>query len=277
MEELEFYRQQSVITDPGEVAGLPTDPADLATLVGGVLIHRDWAWKFGVDLPEPRRAEAELRYVKAMLSHLGSLEPRPPAERLAVTCRDFAVLLVALLRAVGVPARARAGFAGYFVPGFYDDHWVVETWSADRGWYLLDAQVASAPPGAYGTGDLDPLDIPRDAFLVAGQAWMECRAGQRDPQTVGTSAADLTGFWEIQGNVIRDLAALTGTEVLPWDNWGLIPTHYDNLPAEDVALLDTVAPVSAAGGPLLVARETLALDARLEPPPFMVEPAQPAI
>src|SRR4051812_28863345 len=189
MEELEFYRRQNAITDPGRpLPGLPADPGTLARIVGGVLVHRDWA-------PHAvRREDADLRFVSAMLDRLGSLDERASERRLAVTCRDFTVLLVALLRAAGVPARARAGVAGYFTDGFFDDHWVVETWAAGRGWHLVDAQVASGEPGAYGTGDLDPLDVPRDAFLVGGQAWTECRSGVRDPRTVGTGAAGLTGL-----------------------------------------------------------------------------------
>jgi hypothetical protein len=246
---------------------LPADPAALARIAGGVLVHRDWTWRFGFTLPEERRAEADTRFVGAMLDRLGSLDERPPERRLAVTCRDFAVLLVALLRAAGVPARARAGFAGYFTAGFFDDHWVTEVWQEGRGWYLVDAQVASAEPGTFGTGDLDPLDVPRDAFLVGGQAWQECRSGARDPATVGTSAAGLTGLWEVQGNVVRDLAALAGTEVLPWDGWGLIPVHYDELPPADVALLDAVAAVSAAGARPDAARAAAGLDPRLPVPP----------
>ncbi|WP_433199637.1 transglutaminase-like domain-containing protein [Dactylosporangium sp. CS-047395] len=274
MDELEFYTRQTAITDPGRQTGLPADPAELAKIVGGVLIHRDWAWQFGVGVTEQRRREeANIRFVGAMLARLGSLDARPPAERLAVTCRDFAVLLVSLLRAVGVPARARAGFAGYFTPGFHDDHWVTEAWSDTRGWYLIDAQVAGEPRDTYGTGDLNPLDVPRDQFLVAGQAWSECRAGHRDPETVGISSANLTGLWEVQGNVLRDLAALSGVEALPWDNWGLIPVHYDKLPASDLALLDTVAAVSAAGGPLEAAWKATALDPRLPAPDELRGPA----
>ncbi|WP_432967561.1 transglutaminase-like domain-containing protein [Dactylosporangium sp. CA-233914] len=267
MDDLEFYRTQSPVTDPGRPLDLPADPGTLAKVVGGVLVHRDWAATFGVDLPEHRRDEADIRFVAAMLERLGSLDERPPSARLAVTCRDFVVLLVALLRACGIPARARAGFAGYFVDGFNDDHWVAEVWQDGRGWYLLDAQVAGGPPGIYDTGDLDPLDVPRDGFLVGGQAWQECRTGRRDPATVGVRSAGLSGLWEAQGNVVRDLAALAGAEVLPWDSWGIIPAHYDELPEPDRALLDRVATVSTAGGPLRAAREALGWDPRLAVPP----------
>ena len=275
MDELDCYRRHSRLTDPGSQRqlfnALPADVAAIANVVGGVLIHRDWTWRFGFTLPEQRREEANTRYVETILTHLGTLDERRPEDRFAGTCRDFAVLLCAMLREAGIPARARAGFAGYFTVGFFDDHWVVEVWNADRGWQLVDAQVASAPKGTYTDADIDPLDVPRDAFLVGGQAWLECRTGSRDLNSIGTSAAGLTGLWEVQGSVVRDLAALNQVETLPWDEWGLIPIHYDQLDPADVTLLDDVAVVSAAGGPPRQAADAYRSDPRLPVPAALTD------
>jgi Transglutaminase-like superfamily len=154
MDELGYYRLHSPLSDPGAQRrlfdGLSSDVGAMAKVVGGVLVHRDHAWRFGFSLPQERRAEANTRYVEAILDHLGTLDERRPQDRFAGTCRDFTVLLCAMLREAGVPARARAGFAGYFTEGFFDDHWVVEVWDDGRGWRLVDAQVASAPEGTYG-------------------------------------------------------------------------------------------------------------------------------
>jgi Transglutaminase-like superfamily len=274
MDDFGYYRSHSRITEPGAgrylLTSLPADPAALATLIGGVLVHRDEAWRFGFTLPERRRDEANTRYVEAILAHLGTLDERRPEQRFAGTCRDFAVLLCALLREAGVPARPRGGFARYLADGFFDDHWVVEAWNDDRGWYLVDAQVASAPKGTY-TDVVDPLDVPRDAFLVGGQAWQECRDGRRALDRIGTSAAGLTGLWEVQGNLVRDLANLNRVETLPWDDWGLIPVHYDHLQSADIDLLDKVAVVSAAGGPLRQATDAYLSDPRLPAPTSLTD------
>jgi Transglutaminase-like superfamily len=279
MDELDYYRYHSRITDPGAnqhlFSGLPTDAAAMAEVIGGVLVHRDHTWRFGFTLPEQRREEANTRYVATILTNLGTLDERRPEDRFAGTCRDFAVLLCAMLRHAGIPARARAGFAGYFTDGFFDDHWVVEVWDDDRGWHLIDAQVASAPKGTYTDADVDPLDVPRDAFLVGGQAWQECRAGSRELDRIGTSAAGLTGMWEVQGNVVRDLASLNRVETLPWDNWGLIPVHYDQLEPPDIDLLDRVAAVSAAGGPLRRATDAYRSDPRLPAPASLARGGPP--
>lgn len=274
MDEQEFYRQHSPLTDPGEhqarLRGLPTDVAELAAIVRGVVVHRDeTSWLHGFELPAERRDEANTRWARVILDHLGDLRERPAPQRFAGTCRDFSILLCALLRESGTPARSRAGFAGYFTTDFFDDHWVVEYWSDRHGWRLADAQLAGGAAEAY-RADVDPLDVPRDAFLVGGAAWRDCRRGDRDPASFGVFSAGLTGMWEVQGNVLRDLAALAKVETLPWDNWGLIEPHFDTLGDDDRALLDGAAAVSAAGGPSHAAAALLDSDDRLRPPTTLV-------
>ncbi|MET9525897.1 transglutaminase domain-containing protein [Streptomyces coeruleorubidus] len=51
------------------------------------------------------------------------------------TCRHFATLACAILRARGVAARARCGFGTYFVEGRGLDHWITEYWhTAEARW-----------------------------------------------------------------------------------------------------------------------------------------------
>lgn len=274
---MDFYLRHSALTDPGPYKsmfdGLPADVAALSTIIRGVLVHRDETeWLFGFALPAERRDEANIRYASAILERLGSLDERPAEQRFAGTCRDFALLLCAMLRSTGVPARLRAGFGGYFTPGFFDDHWVVEYWTDGQGWRLADAQVGGLAREPYRIS-FDPADVPRDGFVVGGRAWLDCRAGLRDPAHFGVSVANLTGMWEVQGNVVRDLAALNRVETLPWDDWGLIPRHYDTITDDDKALLDRAARLSADGGPLDEARELYASDDRLHVSPAVGVPA----
>ncbi len=254
MDERAYYVQHSVCTDPGDraglLAGLPMDIPLLSEIVRGVVVHRDeTSWRFGFPLGVEHLDDAKTRYVRDILDRLGDLGPRPAEDRFAGTCRDFSILLCAMLRTGGVPARLRCGFGGYFMAGFFDDHWVVEYWVDGYGWRLADAQVAGAAREAYGVG-FDPADVPRDQFLVAGSAWLACRSGERDPATFGVSSAGLSGMVEIQGNVVRDLAALNRVEVLPWDNWGIIERPFPELTESELALLDRVATIGGYGGPL---------------------------
>jgi len=49
----------------------------------------------------------------------------------------------------------------------------------------------------------------------------------------------------VRCNVVRDLAALGGVEVLPWDAWGLAAKDEPEVTADDLALLDAVAAATA--------------------------------
>ena len=145
---------------------------------------------YGLELPDERRGESQIRRVELMLRTLLARDERrlsaarPVGERLVVVCRHFTVLLVTMLRAKGVPARARCGFAAYFFPGRYEDHWVCEYWNSGRRQSILvDAQIDAFQKDMF-KPQFDLLDVPRDQFLVAGEAWARCRAGEADPQTI---------------------------------------------------------------------------------------------
>ncbi|MCX5600736.1 transglutaminase domain-containing protein [Streptomyces phaeochromogenes] len=255
MDSNDFHLKQSPYSDPGAVpADLPADPRELAALVRNLLIHREEGGHFGYAMPEERRREdAEARYVSEILrilrerSRAPLTEHRELGERFAGTCRDFALLMCAFLRATGTPARVRCGFATYFEDGSspvtHGDHWVTEYRLPDGSWRLADAQVAD---GAHDV-PFDPLDVPRDQFLVAGAAWRACRAGDADPDAFGIPlpTGTLQGLWFVRGNVVRDLAALGGVEVLPWDAWGLAAKGEPEVTADDLALLDAVAAATA--------------------------------
>lgn len=256
--ELDFYRQQTEITDPGDLAGwyadIPDDVAELITLIQNVAMHRDGAlWRFGVMLSDRRYAEGETREVREILALLGGFAERPPEDRFGATCRDFCVLLVSMLRHRGVPARVRGGFGNYNwifgAPRLFDDHWVVEYWTAEHGWRLADAQVGGSAMHDYRI-DFDPVDVPRDRFVVAGQAWLDCCAGTRDPETFIVSGLRRRGLPVIGPTVVRDLAALNGIECFPWDEWGIMKVPYERLSADELALLENAAKISAIGGPL---------------------------
>ncbi|GAA3826553.1 transglutaminase-like domain-containing protein [Sphaerisporangium flaviroseum] len=257
-EERAFYGAHSVFSDPGDLSrleGMPADPAELALIVRNLLIHREEAVLFGFTVPDNRKNEAETRYVSAILSIIAERDgkplmvARPPDKRFAGTCRDFALVLCSLLRNTGTPARIRCGFASYFLEGLHEDHWVAEYWSAERGWTLIDAQLPAPELMETFKIPFDPMDVPRDRFLVAGDAWRACRAGQADPEKFGVSLINLSGMDFVQSNVVRDLAALNKVEVLPWDGWDLAERFHKDLLDAEMKLLDRVAEAESAGGP----------------------------
>ena len=146
-----------------------------------------------------------------------------------------------MLRSQGVPARARCGFGAYFEPGKFIDHWVSEYWNESRkAWVLVDPQLDARQRELFKIA-FDPLDVPRDRFLVAGEAWRLCRAGKADPQAFGI--LDMWGSWFIASNVIRDVASLNNHEMLPWDVWGAMTPHDSGL---DLPFIDRLAALSQA-------------------------------
>ena len=221
---------------------LPKDPASLAGVVQGLLMHEHIAPAYGLALSGAKHAGAHTRPVEEIVGQIVAHDPRPltearaPAERLVGVCRHFTLLHVEMLRRAGVRARARCGFGAYFVPGRFVDHWVTEYWNDGRkAWVLVDAQLDGRQRELFKIA-FDPTDVPRDQFLVAGDAWRRCRAGQADPDAYGI--LDMHGLWFVAGNVIRDTAALNDHVMLPWDVWGAMARTDAEL---DTALFDELA------------------------------------
>lgn len=267
------YLEPGVMTSLGrfasQFAGLSPSPSALAAVGHGLLIHEHIAPNYGVRLSEEQRRSVHMRRIEQVLEHALTLhdapltEPRPPSLRAPVNCRHFTVLLVALLRLHGVPARSRCGFGMYFNDGLGEDHWVAEYWNAaeDR-WVLVDGQIDAKQRELFGIG-FDVADVPRDAFLVAADAWQRCRAGSADPDIFGLSFLNESGYWWIAANMMRDAAALENVEVLPWDLWGAMPEPEDPV---DFDLFDQLAAATIAPDAGAAERRRLMRDERVGVP-----------
>jgi hypothetical protein len=248
IETLAYYAAPAPMTAlPEELrAATPSSVAEVFAAVQGLVMHRFWAGAYGETMTDARAMESQLRSAADMVAGIERIDasalasPRPPSRRLVGTCRNFSVLATALLRLHGVPARSRCGFADYF-DGTPVDHWVVE-YGDGAAWKLGDAQLDAVQLGALKPG-FDPLDVPRSRFLVAGEAWRRCRAGEADPASFGIM--DLRGLWFVGGNVVRDAAALNKVEMLPWDVWGLAPAADGAFEPAALAVLDEAARLCA--------------------------------
>lgn len=245
------YLEPAAMTAAGEyaplLADLPRDIAALAAVSHGVMIHEHIAGAYGVTLTGERRASVHLRPVAALLGQMMAQDSRPltvarePAARLPGNCRHFTVLAVAMLRAQGTPARARCGFGTYFDTGGYEDHWVCEYWDQDAGsWKLADFQIDDVQLKLFDVG-FDLMDVPRDSFLVAGDAWRMCREGRAEPDSFGLKLMNEGGAWWIAANLLRDVAALANMEMLPWDIWGAMPAPDETIGEDLIALFDRLA------------------------------------
>ena len=256
---LSFYATPGPMTDPCEHAdlfiNLPTDINALVQIVQNNLLHVFWSERYGVQLADEQKRTLNVRSIREKLTILRASDPRPltaprqPAERQVGNCRDFTLMLVSMLRHQGVPARARCGFGRYFLPDHGEDHWVAEYWNADQQrWILVDAQIDQLQREVLHL-PFEPLDVPRDQFVVAGQAWQMCRSGADLPEKYGIF--DMHGWWFIFGNVIREVLAFNKIEILPWDyEVGYFAHRLDDpLPDEgpELAEYDRLAALTVAG------------------------------
>ncbi|MFF5297553.1 transglutaminase-like domain-containing protein [Paractinoplanes globisporus] len=246
MTTLGYYAEPGPLTTAGPgataLAALPSRLPDLAGAVRGLLTH---------EAGSARSATGHLRATRQILDRILAAdprpltEPRPAARRLAGCCRHFTLVTVAALRAHGIPARARCGFARYFTPGRYGDHWVVEYWNAAASrWALADSQLSPELCQALGI-TFDPGAVPREQFVVAGDAWIRCRTGDLDPARCGLEGEGQSGWWWIAGNLVRDVAALAKMELLPWDMWGCMPGPGDSISDTLAEEFDQVATLTA--------------------------------
>jgi hypothetical protein len=231
-----WFATQSPVSDPGSAVaaleGLPTDLASLRRLASQLVFH----YRTVGDLSESgiapgRLAEIDTRYAAEMLTRLVELQPslaapRPPALRLVGCGRDVALLLVSMVRHAGLPARVRVGFASYLLDGWYLDHGVAEVYDpVEERWRLVDAQLPDGFQPSDGS-PFDLLDVPRERFLTGPTAWLEARAGVREVERFAVDpcleSPETRGWAALRHHLVHDLAALSKTEMLPSDSWGLI-------------------------------------------------------
>lgn len=256
-DDLDFYVRPAAMSAAGRYAAametLPSDVGALTRIVQGLVVHEFVAAAFyGVAVPDKRGGESHIRPMERMLDCVFALDERPlatarpPERRLLGVCRHFALLLVAMLRAKGVPARVRCGFGTYFNPGFYEDHAICEYWNAAQArWVVVDPQFDEVWREKLNI-DHDVLDVPRDRFLIAADAWARCRAGKADASKFGIVKGDLRGLWFIAGSLVHDLANLNKMEMLQWDVWGAMPRPGEALQDRELAFFDRLAALTRA-------------------------------
>ena len=237
-EVLEHYTAQSLLSDPGPYAAqldsLPRDPDALQRAINGLFIHIWKVRKFHPEQLGERPHAVFVRSVRQLLEQTLALSPaplaqeRPENERLIVDCRSFALLLCAVLRRRGVPARVRCGFAGYLEPSHHQDHWVCEFWNGAR-WVMEDADVIKH-------------DLAPDDFVTGAQAWERVQAGETAAERFGFAADPASrGPFAVRLNLLRDAAALCGFESVSGDMWGLALKDEAELTAADYRVLGEAA------------------------------------
>jgi len=208
---LDFYRQYSAFTDPGEYAylfaNLPDSLPELCSLIKSQIIHPyDDLPKYRELIPQERWNEAfSYPGVKSILEGLvsydssGFINDRKPEDRLVLGCNQNAILLASILKFRGIPARVRTGHATYIMPGFHISHTVCEVWNENEmRWMLVDPSM-------------DMVDFSREKFDFSNELWLKLQNKDIDPNLYGIPRR-YTGLVSIVGKVCTDLASILGTE-----------------------------------------------------------------
>ena len=234
---LDFYKQTSTYTDLGyykEFAKkLPDDIDKLCLLQRHQIIHpvvfkdkdirkqENTFWGDMTKVPITRLDFEDdiLPTAQSILAELLRKNPnynikREAKDKVHVTCRGQAILLASILKAKGISARVRSGFAPYITENTYVgyDHWITEYYDEkENRWKLVDADM-HCPDHELG---FDINVIPYDKFWFGAEAYLGLRQNKfkheqiryaSDPPTYGLKAA-------IKG-LFFDFHALMNNEII---------------------------------------------------------------
>jgi hypothetical protein len=208
---LDFYRQYSSFTDPGEYEylykNLPDSLPELCQLIRSQFIHPYAELpRYREQIPEERWNES-FRYttVQSILEGLvtydssGLTKDRKPEDRLILGCRENAILLTSILKYRGIPARVRTGHVTYLRPGFHLSHTICEVWNEhENRWMLVDPSMVM-------------IDFNREQFDFSNELWLKLQNKEINPDQYGFPGR-YSGFVSIVGKVCPDLASILGTE-----------------------------------------------------------------
>ena len=208
---LDFYRQYSDFTDPGEYAylyeNLPASLDDLCNVIRSQFIHPYAQLPRYRELIPKERGDESVKYptvqsiLKGLLSHdsSGITKNREIEDRLILGCRHNAIVLASILKYRGIPARIRTGHVTYLRPGFHLSHTICEVWNEkDSRWMLVDPSTVM-------------IDFNREQFEFSHELWFKLQRGEVDLEKYGFPGR-YTGLISIVGKISPDLSAILGTE-----------------------------------------------------------------
>jgi formylglycine-generating enzyme required for sulfatase activity len=243
---LDFYRQYSSFTDPGEYKylykNLPDSLPELCSLIKSQFIHPIVELpQYRDQIPKERWNETE-KYttVKSVLQGLlsydsrGFVKDRKPKDRLVLGCRENSLLLASILKYRGIPARVRYGNAAYLIPGFHTNHVICEVWNKNnQRWILVDPST-------------NMIDFSREEFAFGNDSWLKMKKGEIDPNLYGIPGkfSNNNGLVTIATMVCLDLASVLGNEYTIYQYAPIVDYAFDNnkkLPEDQIEILNRIS------------------------------------
>jgi len=259
---LQHYLKDGTFTYPGPnvdpiLRNLPSNVCELGKLVRNQIIHRIRLRDYEVasseemedgpkdTIPWFRQPEdAILPTASSIIAEMYRRDPRGLTydraikDKLILTCRPVAILMTTILRAKGIPARVRSGFASY-LPGYGNksvDHWVTQYWDRERHlWRTIDVD------GSDVITDFDPFDLPLGTFEFAADVWLGSRQGRCNPYYYWNANGD-TGQRIIAWELFYDFHCLMNSETIyPHHPEIVLPQVFPNLSTEELTEIDELA------------------------------------
>ena len=166
-------------------------------------------------------------------------------DKIHVCCREQAILLVATLKAKGIPARCRSGFASYISESkSAGDHWITEYYNFEKErWVLVDSDLFFWKDEM----GFDLTDIPRDKFIFGAEAYLKIRNNElkneeihyaSDPITYGIKAAIRGLFFDFHSVMNDEIIFLHQPKYIQDKKFELTEEEYKELDQLAKLMLD---------------------------------------
>ena len=270
---LNFYRNTSLFTDLGFYTifakNLPNDIETLCSLLRNQIIHpfdlkdedeRNNPNSFYGDMTKISRTSLiyENDLFPTAIAMMGELLRKNPnftierkiEDKIHVCCRETSILLIAILKTKNIPARARCGFthAVSEIEGA-GDHWIVEYYDEScKRWVLCDPTMCyDQETLEYFDIDYSLIDMPRDKFIFAANAYLGLRSGKyktddiysfSNPKTFGIKAAINELFCDFHCVMNNEILFCQSPKYLKDNNYELSDDEYIELDELAKLMLD---------------------------------------
>ncbi len=195
-------------------------------------------------MPWWRQAEDDnFNTAVAMIAELFRRDPKgltldkKEKDKLVLTCRHTTLLVASTLKAKGIPARVRSGYAPYFPfeKGISSDHWINEYFDKKQNrWVIIDVDGCEHKTG------YDMFNLPQNAFDYPGISWTNCRNKKDNPNRF-YNASGARGLKVVGWALFYDLHCLMNNEIIYVHNPKYLYTKWDKLSQEELKELDNLA------------------------------------
>jgi len=257
---LDHYLEFGMFTYPGLYAdyfkSLPDNVREIGKLLRTNMVHRSTLkmgngftnkdLKFGdmEEMPWYRQPEDDnLPTTVAMVAELfrrdsrGLVLDRKVPDKLVLTCRYLAIMLVSILKTKGIPARVRSGFAGYWPwAKKAGDHWIVEYWKREENrWVVVDVD------GSFHEVGFDLYDMPDGKFDYAADAWLDVREG-KIPEKHFYNEGGYSGLITTGWALFYDFHCLMNNEIIYLHGPRMVDLRYfDRITEKQLREIDNLA------------------------------------